>query len=118
MTLLGLTVRPAELQEIGAFYARFGRYWAATVDGQMVAMAAISRVGDRDWACFNVLGGTGNCGAAVVRALRRGLVAHGGPVYVSQQLEARLLEVIGFERTEETLDRRPVWVWRPKNDHA
>ncbi len=107
-------VRPAELQEIGAFFARLGRYWSATVNGQTVAMGAISRVGDRDWACFNVIGGVGNHGAAVVRALRRELVAHGGPIYVSQQFEARLLEVIGFTPTDETLDRRPVWIFEKR----
>ena len=114
---MAIEVRSASLVEIGGFYANIGDYWAAALDGQFVAIASLSKVGDRLWGCFGV---TGDIAPAhrfvIVRALRRGLWRHGQEVHVTCQYPQarRLLKSLGFERTTETIADHPVWIWRPR----
>ena len=107
----GFCIRAALAHEIIAFAAEETGYRIAYAGEVPIALAGIARVNGVLWAAFQVKPGAERYGVQLVRALRRGLCAVGEPVYVQRASEnaERLLRVLGFAPTGETMNDLEVW---------
>jgi hypothetical protein len=113
---MGLEIRAASREEIAELYVNFAQHWTAAVDGRPVAIGSLSKTGERWWACFTIVGDVGRSGAAVVRGVRRRFGEHNQDIYAVCQSPAaeRFLSLVGCVPTEETVNARRVWVWKPR----
>lgn len=90
--------------------------WKVVVDGTIVAMGGFKEASDRLWAYLNVKDGelSATTGAVVALAVRRRLRQAGRDVFVTCDAKAypnawRLLALLGFKVTGETLNEMRVW---------
>lgn len=113
------TVRKAKLAEAEAFYGMRLRHYLAELDGVPLAMGTLSNAGGRIWAWLDVKEGLSPRQAmAVLYAIRKGLRDSREPVVYVTSNEGvhpraiKLLRMIGFAPTGETVNGKDIWKWQ------
>ena len=111
---MAIELGAATQNEVGAFYFASGEHTVLRIDGEAVALGAVRSVGERVWVMLDLAPAAKDHGFAVVRAIRRYFAERNQTVYAVCGFPAagRLLHVLGFAPTEETVagDKR-VWRW-------
>lgn len=109
-----LRILPASPDEINAFYGPYAdkviEADAAVVGNLIVGMGAFARKADRLWVTLNLTDEARPHGVRIVLALWRKLQGVDGVIYTQCEDESaeRLLRLLGFQETGETIRMRKV----------
>jgi len=109
-------IRPATAADIEAFYGQKFNLHTAVIDGRPVALGGFMKEDGRLWVFLDVLPDAALVGTAIVRALRHHLHKAGQDVYAHHDAAkfpeaARMLRLLGFKPTGETVNNMRVWKW-------
>jgi hypothetical protein len=106
-----VVIRQATPSDVLAFSHKKTVFSIAYVEDKPIAMAGFLRAHGRLWASFDVKRGARGHGVRLVLALRKGLAAAGEPVFIQRKTKRakRLLRVLGFAPTGETMNDLEVW---------
>ena len=119
MSRNAVAVEPATVGDYVSFFSDAIPSWKLVVDGQVVAMAGFTETNGRLWTYLNIKDGDLPRSARVVavRAMHTKLKSMGQDVWVTCDAKTypnswRLLSLLGFKLTGETLNDMGVWQCR------